>query len=1022
MREASGRTGREVGNALNSILSYIARDTSINTLGRLGIAVKDEADNFRNAMDIFRDISAKWKTSSAEIQDGFVASADEAGLFNEELAVSLGLQEEWNDLQKRDVAQSSAGVHRRNYFIGMINRMSNAQEVLNGLTDAAGYSMRENERTMDTLEKKYQSLKTSAEQLAVALGDAGLLDLLKDIVDAGTNVTSAIAGVDDEMKALLTTALELVAVIGTIKAVSGLFTDKNLLLGAGALLPGWTKLLVIVPSVLAALQLYIDNLDKSADATEGLKDKQTALIKTYEDSKAAAKEAEKSLLEQANSTETLAKKLEELNSKENLNSIEKAQLKDIADRLNTTFTDLGLKIDENTGKIIGNTNAIYDNITALKEQALAQGYQATMQATANSIVEEQITLAQIRTKISEKEAELATLTGGNTQAYIDAQAEIEGLKNKYSIGTKPYQLRQQEILKRYGITDTNVQISKIYGAIGQLQSLENEAEKRLNDFEAELAELEKYGLRLFPDSSGSYDEALREKFASKNRKLLGGDTGGNAGAGDTGGGSGTASGSYRNTALENALKVLDYKRYINELTLEDELKMLYEIKANHVNTADELMDINKRIYTAEQKLLDEKKNSYKLEEDNIQHLAKLGVYSVEQQIEAYRELYSVKAESLADEQSRVENLFNLYKQLLSEEQRKIKDAYNERIDLIDEEAKRKKENLEDEKKAIQEQLDLLDRKDNERSYKQTMQGLQDELKYWSVRTSEEARKKVIEIQEQIEEEKYKHELEKQKQSLQDKIDVLDDEIDEVERTAEEEKKKWEKSYKQIEKAFDTHSTNIVALAGAMSKEAYQEWVNNYLVPLQGALSSGNYDMFDSFTGSLGGSIDKLDSRNSINAQIYQAAKSILSLKKQWTDGDASAAQKATQYYNQLRGLGGKGQSVADFLSASNYEDSRQYVNNLPKFHDGGKVLSDGKLIAKKGEMILTPDLSLKMEGLLNFLRGSTTFNKTSTSNAYDNRKEVKIDRLVNIERNIMEDEVDSDMFAREINRLVKSII
>ena len=34
------------------------------------------------------------------------------------------------------------------------------------------------------------------------------------------------------------------------------------------------------------------------------------------------------------------------------------------------------------------------------------------------------------------------------------------------------------------------------------------------------------------------------------------------------------------------------------------------------------------------------------------------------------------------------------------------------------------------------------------------------------------------------------------------------------------KKKWEKSYKQIEKAFDTHSTNIVALAGAMSKEAY----------------------------------------------------------------------------------------------------------------------------------------------------------------------------------------------------------
>ena len=102
-------------------------------------------------------------------------------------------------------------------------------------------------------------------------------------------------------------------------------------------------------------------------------------------------------------------------------------------------------------------------------------------------------------------------------------------------------------------------------------------------------------------------------------------------------------------------------------------------------------------------------------------------------------------------------------------------------------------------------------------------------------------------------------LKKQKESLQDKIDVLDDEIDEVERNCRWRKKKWEKSYKQIEKAFDTHSTNIVALAGAMSKEAYQEWVNNYLTPLSSALSSGNFDMFDNLYGGLDGSIDKLDS-------------------------------------------------------------------------------------------------------------------------------------------------------------------
>ena len=183
----------------------------------------------------------------------------------------------------------------------------------------------------------------------------------------------------------------------------------------------------------------------------------------------------------------------------------------------------------------------------------------------------------------------------------------------------------------------------------------------------------------------------------------------------------------KNEALDNALKALDYKKYLNQISLEDEISTLNQIKANHINTADELMDINKRIYDAENSLMDERKKAseetYKLEESNIQHMAKLGVYSVEQQIEAYKELYSVKADSLAEEQKRVENLFNLYKQLLSEQQQAIKDAYDERMDLIDEEADSKKESLEYEKSALQEQLDLLDRKDNQRSHNQEMKKL-----------------------------------------------------------------------------------------------------------------------------------------------------------------------------------------------------------------------------------------------------------------------------------------------------------
>jgi DNA repair exonuclease SbcCD ATPase subunit len=220
MREASGRTGREVGNALNSILSYTTRQTSINTLEALGIPMfTDESrSQFRNAMDIYRDIAKNWDSFSKDIQDGFVKSADDAGLFNEELANAIGLQEEWNDVQKRDVSQSAAGVHRRNYFIGMIERMAETQGVLNNMMDAAGYSLRENDKTMEALSKKYVSLKASAEMFSVAIGDAGLIGVLKGLVDTGTGALQLFTKLPGPLRDLAANFIVVTAAIQTFKA------------------------------------------------------------------------------------------------------------------------------------------------------------------------------------------------------------------------------------------------------------------------------------------------------------------------------------------------------------------------------------------------------------------------------------------------------------------------------------------------------------------------------------------------------------------------------------------------------------------------------------------------------------------------------------------------------------------------------------------------------------------------------------------------------------------------------------
>lgn len=235
MREASGRTGREIGNALSSIFSYIQRPGSIKTLEELGIQVFADAakTQFRNVLDIFKDIAANWNTLSADIQDGFVKSADDAGLFNEEIATALGSMEEWNALQQRDISQATAGVYRRNYFIGMIERLSDVQGVLNNLLEAEGHAMRENEKTMESLEKKQQSLKTSAEALAVAMGEAGLADSLKVLADGGTNALNMLNSLPDGAKDAILAFTNVMLVVKTLDAGMKLFGTNVPVLNAG---------------------------------------------------------------------------------------------------------------------------------------------------------------------------------------------------------------------------------------------------------------------------------------------------------------------------------------------------------------------------------------------------------------------------------------------------------------------------------------------------------------------------------------------------------------------------------------------------------------------------------------------------------------------------------------------------------------------------------------------------------------------------------------------------------------------
>lgn len=964
MREASGRTGREVGNALNSIISYVQRPSAIKTLEGLGIQVfADKAKTqFRNVMEIFQDVAAKWDTLAPAIQDGFVKSADDAGLYNEELANAIGTQELWNDLQQRDISQAAAGVYRRNYFIGMIERLSTAQGVLNNMTDAAGYSQSENARTMDTLEKQYTSLLAAAQELAVALGDAGLLDVLKGLTEGAKDVADGFADLDDETKALVLTALELVAAVVTLKTAMGLFTSKGIL-DVVALAGPWGKLAAAIIAVTAAVGLYAYNSSKAS-------------AQSIQDSLNSTEAKKKDITESNN----LIQKYQQLESQAAQTNEVKAEMLEIQRQLASIYPEYIDGLDDEGNKLVTNIPLLRE-MNALKQQEIDLERAKILMNAKNRLPQLEADQKRLQENIDKNKAKLAS---GDTTRTLRKGADISEI-------------------------DMSAQIRK---------ELNEDVEKKLASL------LESDMINSIMKNMTSDGEPIALNTREWNKLGLGTPTNGDPDpdpAPDDPN-SDEPSGSTTNTRLQNALRNLQHLKQMNEITTEGELNNLRIIRDAIKMNGEERMDIEERIYNAEKALMDE---TFQNSVNWINEKKALGELSAQEEIAAWNRVLKNQKNNIEAVKEATLNLYRLTKELREDEiqehkdslkdlQDDIKDAYDERIDLIEDEADAKKKVQEDIIKGIEKELELIDREENEDNYDKKMSDLKEQLAYWSVRTGESARQNLADIREQIAETEHDREVEMDKQKLEDKKQNAEDEIDTIENAAEEEKKKWEAAYKDMESAFEDHNIDIVALAATYSKDAYQQWHDNYIVPMQDALKSGNVGDFEKIVGDVGGSINNLPSHDwGMTEKDYLQ---MMANKNRWRElsnaGNAHASNAEMQRVNkendQLRLKYGQDPAKGDY----------------PKFHTGGESLTAGWAQVLPGELFFPSDLSTDLKTLIAVTSGITgkVAGNSNGSSSTDNRKEINLNGpLLNIENNRMEDEIDGEILSRQLQRAILAI-
>ncbi|MPM72199.1 hypothetical protein SDC9_119172 [bioreactor metagenome] len=395
--------------------------------------------------------------------------------------------------------------------------------------------------------------------------------------------------------------------------------------------------------------------------------------------------------------------------------------------------------------------------------------------------------------------------------------------------------------------------------------------------------------------------------------------------------------------------------------------------------------------------------------------------SAEEEIAALNRIFTEQNNNIEAVKYATVNLYKLKKQLREDEikeykdslkdlQDSIKDAYDERIKAIEKEAEGKKKAQEEIIKGIEKELKLLDRQDSEYDYDKKMADLEEQEAYWSVRTGENARQQLADVRKKIAEAENDRKNELRKQELQDEKDAARDEIDLIQETAKEQKEKWQAAYKDMEKAFKDHNIDIVANAATYSKEAYQQWYDNYIVPMQQALRNGDVDSFEDISDRLGGSIDTLHSHD------YDMI-----------DEDYNIMMRNKARWWELYNAGNKHNDNIEMQRVNAENDTLRAKYNIPagqypKFHTGGETLSEGWAKVKPGEFFFPPDLSKDLKALFPVLSGlSGKVSKSSSSTSYDNRKEVKIDKLLNVENMHMEDEIDGEILARQLHHAVRSI-
>ena len=129
LSEATGRSGENIGTAVNSLIQYTRKASSLDVFAQLSDSAAQAVEDFRlggaDILDIWREVATSINSMSAE-QENLLnewLATDEMQSLTQELHDELG-----DIFETEEQVYGTANTYRQNYFIALLKNMDTVQE------------------------------------------------------------------------------------------------------------------------------------------------------------------------------------------------------------------------------------------------------------------------------------------------------------------------------------------------------------------------------------------------------------------------------------------------------------------------------------------------------------------------------------------------------------------------------------------------------------------------------------------------------------------------------------------------------------------------------------------------------------------------------------------------------------------------------------------------------------------------------------------------------------------------------